>query len=522
MNITERIKELTKKISYQVYEKDEIFRLSMLALLAEESIFLLGKPGIAKSLISRRMKFAIKGGTNFEYLMSKFSTPEEIYGPIDLKYLKEGKYIRVIEGYLPASNIGFLDEIWKAGPSIQNTLLTIINEKIFRNGGKDINVPLKLLISASNELPAEGEGLEALFDRFIIRYIAEPLKDENNFELLLDGESSLDVEVDPKLQIGIDELAKWKKELKKVRIARSTLDFIHYFRKKVARETNGEAYISDRKWKKISGLMKTSAFYNGRLETDIADIFVIPYCIWDNEEEEALYKKIFLQAFLEKFGIELRQEKVNLLNELDVADSEIGQIEAQFLRLTPYENPFKGKIQGVYYLINYTDGGPEHKVCFISAADWNRVNNLRSEEFEISLFFGSSPNKATGQTTKRVKSYKSDQILFIEENKKYLIQNDNPTEFNNHMTALNEKVEELEKKMSELSTRMLKEYKKYTNMNCIFFEDIYNEKIAEAFGSEYKKQNLLEAPDQEIEQQEGFENNNQYESEDHNEFGVLA
>ncbi|WP_237243921.1 AAA family ATPase [Spiroplasma clarkii] len=222
----------------------------MLALLGEESIFLLGKPGIAKSLISRRMKFAIKNGTNFEYLMSKFSTPEEIYGPIDLRLLKEGKYVRVVDGYLPAANIGFLDEIWKAGPSIQNTLLTIINEKIFRNGGTDVKVPLKLLISASNELPAEGEGLEALFDRFIIRYIAEGLHDKKNFEDLLDGESSLDVDVDPTLQISVAELEAWKRQSKEVGLSRKCLDFIHYFRKKMNLETHGEAYISDRRWKK--------------------------------------------------------------------------------------------------------------------------------------------------------------------------------------------------------------------------------------------------------------------------------
>jgi MoxR-like ATPase len=216
MLLHERIKRLIEAISYQVYEKEEIFRLSMLALLGEESIFLLGKPGIAKSLISRRLKFAIRGGQNFEYLMSKFSTPEEIYGPIDLKQLKEGKYVRVLDGYLPTAHVGFLDEIWKAGPSIQNTLLTIINEKIFRNGGEDIRVPLKLLISASNELPAEGEGLEALFDRFIIRFIAKPLTKEENFVQLLDGESSLSVDVDQELQISVDELEAWRKQIKQI------------------------------------------------------------------------------------------------------------------------------------------------------------------------------------------------------------------------------------------------------------------------------------------------------------------
>ncbi|WP_338965461.1 AAA family ATPase [Spiroplasma endosymbiont of Sarcophaga carnaria] len=159
MTLTERLEELTKQLQQNVYEKEEIFNLAMLAMLSGESIFLLGKPGIAKSLVSRRLKHAFKNGTIFEYLMNRFSTPEEIFGPISIEDLQKGVYKRLIDKYLPTAEIVFLDEIWKAGPSIQNTLLTIINEKIFRNAGVDIKVPMKLLISASNELPAGGQGL---------------------------------------------------------------------------------------------------------------------------------------------------------------------------------------------------------------------------------------------------------------------------------------------------------------------------------------------------------------------------
>ena len=113
--------------------------------------------------------------------MSRFSTPDEIFGPVSISKLKDSdKYERSIEGYLPMADVVFLDEIWKAGPAIQNTLLTVMNEKLFRNGDKEIHVPLKLLIAASNELPAQGEGLEALLDRFIIRMECENIKQEKN------------------------------------------------------------------------------------------------------------------------------------------------------------------------------------------------------------------------------------------------------------------------------------------------------------------------------------------------------
>ena len=178
-------------MSVGLYDKDVDCTLTLLTALAGESILLLGPPGIGKSLIARRMKTIFKDARNFEYLMSRFSTPDEIFGPVSIRKMKENDlYERNTEGYLPTADIVFLDEIWKAGPAIQNSLLTAINEKVFRNGKQDVRLPMKLLIAASNELPAEDEGLEALWDRFIVRVICTGITNRNAFEsMILDDQT---------------------------------------------------------------------------------------------------------------------------------------------------------------------------------------------------------------------------------------------------------------------------------------------------------------------------------------------
>ena len=341
----ERFKQLLGEMNRGIYEKETEISLSLLAALAGESIILLGPPGVAKSMVARQLKNAFRDAHSFEYLMSRFSTPDEIFGPVSIQKLKSSDtYERAVDGYLPTADVVFLDEIWKAGPAIQNTLLTVINEKIFRNGNREMHLPLKLLVAASNELPAKGEGLEALWDRFVIRIESRPIKMEKNFRaMLLEVKSSLEVKSEERRvknstdlfedtisdeQIGADvsispaEYAEWSQAIDKIGVKEEVLDAISRIRKALRAVNVDEAaerrniYVSDRRWKNIVRLLRTSAFMQDREEVDICDLLPIYHCLWQEPEERDAIRSIVIRSLFAPFADKLVEMKKALAEDI--------------------------------------------------------------------------------------------------------------------------------------------------------------------------------------------------------------
>lgn len=321
----ERFKQLLDEMNRGIYEKETEISLSLLAALAGESIILLGPPGVAKSMVARQLKTAFRDAQSFEYLMSRFSTPDEIFGPVSIQKLKTSDtYERAMEGYLPTADVVFLDEIWKAGPAIQNTLLTVINEKIFRNGNREMHLPLKLLVAASNELPAKGEGLEALWDRFVIRIESRPIKLEKNFRaMLLESHADFADNADfSDLKITAEEYAEWAEKICKIGVKEEVLDAIFAIRKSLRAVNVDEAaerrniYVSDRRWKNIVRLLRTSAFMQDREEVDICDLLPIYHCLWQEPEERDAIRNIVIRALFSPFADKLVEMKNALAEDI--------------------------------------------------------------------------------------------------------------------------------------------------------------------------------------------------------------
>ena len=323
--IKERFELLLREMNRGIYEKETEISLSLLAALAGESIILLGPPGVAKSMVARQLKTAFRDAQSFEYLMSRFSTPDEIFGPVSIQKLKTSDtYERAVEGYLPTADVVFLDEIWKAGPAIQNTLLTVINEKIFRNGNREMHLPLKLLVAASNELPAKGEGLEALWDRFVIRIESRPIKLEKNFRaMLLEAPTDFSGSTDfSDLKITAEEYAEWAEKICKIGVKEEVLDAISAIRKSLRAVNVDEAaerrniYVSDRRWKNIVRLLRTSAFMQDREEVDICDLLPIYHCLWQEPEERDAIRCIVIRALFSPFAEKLVEMKNALAEDI--------------------------------------------------------------------------------------------------------------------------------------------------------------------------------------------------------------
>lgn len=293
MNETQKLRTVLEEIKKIFVGKDEVIDLLGIGLLARENVFLLGPPGTAKSAIVKQLSSHVIGGVNFDYLLTRFTEPNEIFGPLDIRKLKEGELITNTDGMLPEASMVFLDEIFNANSAILNSLLTALNEKVFRRGKETKQLPALMFVSASNLLP-EDETLEALLDRFLIRLKVDNVKPDRLEEVLQAGWKLERNEAQEKTQISPDEVKMLQGKVKEVDLSavrKAYIELIHSLR-------NTGIEVSDRRAVKMQNLVAASAMLCDREYAILSDLWVLKY-IWNSEEQiETLQGTV--NAFIEK------------------------------------------------------------------------------------------------------------------------------------------------------------------------------------------------------------------------------
>lgn len=349
--------KISDKLSAGLIEREYTIKIILLAIIAQENIFLVGEPGVAKSLLASRFKNIMKDENSsngkqskpfFRTLMHQFSTPENISGSLILKKLEEGNYEYKTDGYLPTVKLAFLDEIFKASPILLNTLLTIMNEKIFFNGSEQIKVPLKSLIGASNEAPHTAGNnsqyseinVDALWDRFLVRMTIDPVTQHNFKDYLTSPEVTEDVNIDEDDKLTDQDFSDAKEAINNINVTDEVLELITtlrpYFRNN---STQGDG-CSDRRWRKILKLLKASAYINDRDTVDFMDCFLMAYMLVDNlNEQDKVTAKLsdFIRNIAHTQKIKNLKTDINFDNINDKVDDYKNSIEST-LKLIEKEN----------------------------------------------------------------------------------------------------------------------------------------------------------------------------------------
>lgn len=293
MELTDKLNAVLKEIKETFVSKDEIIDLLGISLMARENAFLFGPPGTAKSAIIRNLSQHIEQGKNFEYLLTRFTEPNEIFGPFDVRKLKEGELLTNTEGMLPEASMVFLDELFNANSAILNSLLMALNERIFRRGKETRKLPALMFVGASNLLP-EDEALNALLDRFLIRVRCDNVEPDKMQEVLLAGWKLEQNTTQQFTTITADEIRILQQACKQIDlqpIRSSYIDLIHNLR-------NTGIKVSDRRAVKLQSLIAASALICKRKEAVLSDLWVLKY-IWDTEEQVEILEGM-VNALIEK------------------------------------------------------------------------------------------------------------------------------------------------------------------------------------------------------------------------------
>ena len=295
-----RLRQVASVLNANFLHKEEVIRLLCISAIAGEHMVLIGPPGTAKSAMIRLFSQLIRA-RYFEYLLTRFTEPNELFGPVDIRVFREGTYMRRIENMLPTSEIVFLDEVFKSNSAILNSLLTILNERKFANGSTIVDVPLLSLFGASNEVPND-EALEAIYDRFLLRVYSDNLDSFHFHGLIEKGLAYETSKLNPgsrAYQALLTSESLHELHANLPRALNFSPEFISRYKAIVFQIRNEGITVSDRRVIKLLKLFAASALFDGRQSADESDFFILKH-IWNNLDQRDILRDI-IDPVLDKY-----------------------------------------------------------------------------------------------------------------------------------------------------------------------------------------------------------------------------
>ena len=273
INRTARLRAIIDTLEQGLVERRQCVRLCLLAALAGEHTLLIGPPGTAKSELARRLHTVFRDGRYFERLLTRFSVPEELFGPLSIRALEEDRYERHTDGFLPDASIAFIDEVFKANSAILNALLTLLNEREFDNGAGRQACPLISAVGATNDVPEDEVG-EAFFDRFLVRLPVAAVSADGFGALLEAGRVRDWTPPGPQSRLDAGDLARLAGEAAAVAVPAEFVAVLAELRRHFAEQP---IHVSDRRWVKIVWLLRVAAASEGRAAVTLWDLLLLPW-----------------------------------------------------------------------------------------------------------------------------------------------------------------------------------------------------------------------------------------------------